>query len=52
MFSDEILEKFYARNDVRSIDLVSQVVCLRAIEEVIEEVSKESEVDNATIHQS
>ena len=39
MFSDEVLEKIYARKELRNVDLATQVLVVRTIEEVLTEVN-------------
>lgn len=38
MFSDEVLEKFYSRRELKNVDLATQVVVLRVMEDVLTEV--------------
>lgn len=48
MFSDEILEKIFARKELQRLDLVTLSLVIHAIEEVLEEVEddKQSLSDN------
>ena len=39
MFSDYVLEKIYARKELRNVDLATQVLVVRTIEEVLAEVN-------------
>ncbi len=39
MFSDETLEKIFARKELQRLDLQTQSAIIHAIEEVLEEVS-------------
>ena len=39
MFSDDVLEKIYARKELRNVDLATQVLVVRTIEEVLTEVN-------------
>ncbi len=41
MFSDEVLEKFYSKEEIKNIDLATQVIVLRTIEEVLQEVEND-----------
>lgn len=44
MFSDEVLEKIFARKELQRLDLQTQSAVIRAIEEVLEqEVEKDGE---------
>ena len=38
MFSDEVLEKIFARKELQRLDLQTQSAVIHAIEEVLEEV--------------
>lgn len=40
MFSDEVLEKIFARKELQSLDLATQSAIIHAIEDVLEEVDK------------
>ena len=40
MFSDEILEKIFAREEMQRLDLQTQSSVIHAIEEVLEEVKE------------
>ena len=40
MFSDDVLEKIYARKELRNVDLATQVLVVRTIEEVLTEVNR------------
>ena len=42
MFSDEILEKIFGRDDVMKVPLSYQSTMIHAVEEVLEEVKKEN----------
>lgn len=42
MFSDEILEKIFAREEMQRLDLQTQSSVIHAIEEVLEEVKKDA----------
>lgn len=42
MFSDEILEKIFGREDVMKVPLSYQSTMIHAVEEVLEEVKKEN----------
>lgn len=42
MFSDEILEKIFAREEMQRLDLQTQSSVIHAIEEVLEEVKENS----------
>ena len=44
MFSDEILEKIFGRDDVMKVPLSYQSTMIHAVEEVLEEVKKEKDV--------
>lgn len=43
MFSDEILEKIYSREELRQVDLATQVLVVRVIEEVLQEGKNDNE---------
>ncbi|MBR9936039.1 hypothetical protein KE513_00600 [Oscillospiraceae bacterium Marseille-Q3528] len=43
MFSDEILEKIFAREEMQRLDLQTQSSVIHAIEEVLEEVKKDAD---------
>ena len=43
MFSDEILEKIFAREEMQRLDLQTQSSVIYAIEEVLEEVKKDAD---------
>ena len=43
MFSDKILEKIYSREELRKVDLATQVLVVRVIEEVLQEVKNDNE---------
>ena len=40
MFSYDVLEKIYARKELRNVDLATQVLVVRTIEEVLTEVNR------------
>lgn len=40
MFSDEVLEKIFARKELQSLDLATQSAIIHAIEDVLEEVDQ------------
>lgn len=40
MFSDEVLEKIFARKELQSLDLSTQSAIIHAIEDVLEEVEQ------------
>lgn len=40
MFSDEVLEKIFARRELQSLDLQTQSAVIHAIEDVLEEVKE------------
>lgn len=40
MFSDEILEKIFAKRELQSLDLQTQSAVIHAIEDVLEEAEK------------
>lgn len=40
MFSDEVLEKIFARKELQRLDLQTQSEVIHAIEEVLEEVKE------------
>lgn len=42
MFSDEILEKIFARKELQILDLQTQSEVIHAIEEVLEEVKEDA----------
>ena len=42
MFSDEILEKIFARKELQRLDLQTQSAVIHAIEEVLEEVKEDA----------
>ena len=42
MFSDEILEKIFGRDDVMKVPLSYQSTMIHAVEEVLEEVKEEN----------
>lgn len=42
MFSDEVLEKIFGREDVMKIPIVYQSTMVRAIQEVLEQEEKEN----------
>lgn len=44
MFSDEILEKIFAREEMQRLDLQTQSSVIHAIEEVLEEVKENADV--------
>lgn len=41
MFSDEILEKIFAKRELQSLDLQTQSAVIHAIEDVLEEAEKD-----------
>ena len=41
MFSDEVLEKIFARKELQRLDLQTQSEVIHAIEEVLEEVKED-----------
>lgn len=41
MFSDEVLEKIFARKELQSLDLSTQSSIIHAIEDVLEEVKQD-----------
>lgn len=43
MFSDEILEKIFAREEMQRLDLQTQSSVIHAIEEVLEEVKENAD---------
>ena len=42
MFSDEVLEKIFAREELQRLDLQTQSAVIPAIEEVLEEVKEDA----------
>ena len=52
MFSDEILEKIFNRDDVRRIPLQYQSTMIHAIEEILEEDSVVGGMEHADISES
>ena len=42
MFSDEVLEKIFARKELQRLDLQTQSEVIHAIEEVLEEVNEDA----------
>ncbi len=42
MFSDEVLEKIFAREELQRLDLQTQSAVIHAIEEVLEEVKEDA----------
>ena len=42
MFSDEVLEKIFAREEWQRLDLQTQSAVIHAIEEVLEEVKEDA----------
>ena len=48
MFSDEVLEKIFARKELQSLDLSTQSSIIHAIEDVLEEV-KQDEYEHTRI---
>lgn len=49
MFSDEILEKIFGRDDVMKVPLSYQSTMIHAVEEVLEEVKKENANESESI---
>ena len=41
VFSDEVLEKIFARKEMQSLDLSTQSAIIHAIEDVLEEVKQD-----------
>lgn len=42
MFSDEVLEKIFARKELQRLDLQTQSEVIHAIEEILEEVKEDA----------
>ena len=42
MFSDEVLEKIFAREELQRLDLQTQSAVIHAIEEVLEEIKEDA----------
>ena len=42
MFSDEVLEKIFARKELQRLDLQAQSEVIHAIEEILEEVKEDA----------